>query len=131
MSTRNGILYREVTVGFDENDEPIKKRIGFSFSMNFWNELCRMENVSIAQVDEVFSPDNKRLFETYANVLYCAALAYAEVRDIPFNSNPKIAGEWITEMPQEEFNELIAEIRNTRLFGKNILGLRANKDKAA
>lgn len=130
MSVRNGILYREVTVGFDE-DEPIKKRIGFSFSMNFWNELCRLENISIGQVGEIINPNSKRLFETYQNILYCAALAYAEVRDIPFHHNPKIAGEWITDMPQEEFNQLIEEMLNTRIFGKNLLGLKANKDEAA
>jgi hypothetical protein len=132
MSSRNGVLHRTLTVGFKkETDEPIKQRIGFSFTMNFWNELCKLENISMSEIGSIFSDSNKRLFETYMNVLYCAALAYAEVRDIQFDFDRKMAGEWISEMEQDEFNELIEEMANTRIFGKNMKGLKVNKDQAA
>jgi hypothetical protein len=129
--SRTGIAYRVLTVGFDENDEPIKKRIGFSFSMNFWNELCKLEGISMSQVGDLFSSESKRMFETYGNVLYSAALAYAEVRDIEFNINKKLTGEWICEMPQEEFDDLINEMLNTRIFGKNLMGRKEERDQAA
>lgn len=129
--SRTGILYREVTVGFDENDEPIKKRIGFSFTMNFWNELCKREGISISGIGSILGTDNPRLWDVYMNILYCAALAYAEVRDIEFTYKRELAGEWISDMPQEEFNEMVTEMLNTRIFGKNLTGLRANKEDQA
>jgi hypothetical protein len=126
MSARNGILYREVTVGYDEEDNPIKERLGFSFTMNFWNAFCKMENIKMLDIGTVFNISNPRFFEVCQNVLYCSALAYAEVRDKPFNHSPKMAGEWITEMEQTEFNEVVQQMTESRFFGKNLSGLRAN-----
>ena len=88
----------------------------------------KLENIRMGEVGTVFTSDNPRIFEVYQNVLYCAAQAYAESRDIPFHYRPKIAGEWLTDMEQDEFNELIQLMTETRIFGKNLNGPRANKE---
>lgn len=130
MSERNGVIYKELPVGFDENDDPIIKKIGFSFTMNFWNDLCKAHNKKLNEVHEILEPSST-LLESYINILYFAAAAYCEVRDKDVEFTKKIAGEWVSYMEQGEFEEIIKFMLNTRLFGKNTNGLKANREKAA
>lgn len=103
------------------------KERGFSFGMNCWSEFCKLHNIGPDQLGS-FDSDSLGL-EMIRDILYCAALAWCESNDQPIDFNKFTVGDWIDEMEQKDFQEILSTMTSSRLLGKNLNGSIVKKAK--
>lgn len=117
--SRNGRIIKEIpTVDTDGNDANIT--VGFSFGMNCWAEFCKIHGIG---PDQLGNFDSGALqLEYIRDIIYCAAYAYCETEGKVINFTRFSVGDWIDAMEQQDLQDILGTMTNSRLLGKNLKG---------
>jgi len=78
---------------------------GMRFNLNCRYEFCKMHGLTEDQVQEYFM--NRLNVDAIRDMVYCALRAADLAFGNPIDYNQYVVGEWISEMPQEEFERIV------------------------
>jgi len=104
--------YYSITIGG-------KKRT-LHFSMNFWAAFTDELNISIGEIDKVFS-DTLNLNMIRA-LVYAGLLAYDQEEGNEIDYNLFKVGAWLDDVNTDQFNEMLNTLTESRLLGNDLNG---------
>tara|TARA_R100000231_G_scaffold38441_3_gene33680 strand:- start:1398 stop:1769 length:372 start_codon:yes stop_codon:yes gene_type:complete len=104
-----------------------KKRT-LHFSMNFWAALTEELGVSLQELDKVFN--NEMALSSVRAIVYCGLLAYDQEEGNEINYNKFKVGSWLEDMTQDQFNEMIQSLTESKILGNSMnAGMKRNTQK--
>ena len=104
-----------------------KKRT-LHFSMNFWAALTEGLGVSLQELDKVFN--NEMALSSVRAIVYCGLLAYDQEEGNEINYNKFKVGSWLEDMTQDQFNEMIQSLTESKILGNSMnAGMKRNTQK--
>jgi len=103
----------------------IEKKIGeniipFKFGMNAFAKFCELQNINLAQMGIVLQPNLPALLSAMRDLLYSAAYAAIKSEGKEVTFTPETVGDWIDEMPQSDFNEILETMQSAKLMGNSL-----------
>ena len=90
------------------------------FSMNFWAAFTDELNISIGEIDKVFS-DTLNLNMIRA-LVYAGLLAYDQEEGNEIDYNLFKVGAWLDDINTDQFNEIINTLMESKLLGNELNG---------
>ena len=90
------------------------------FSMNFWAAFTDELNISIGEIDKVFS-DTLNLNMIRA-LVYAGLLAFDQEEGNEIDYNIYKVGAWLDDINTEQFNEMINTLTESRILGNDLNG---------
>ena len=94
-----------------------KKRT-LHFSMNFWASLTEELGVGLQDLDKVFN--NEMAISSVRAIVYCAMMAYDQEEGNEIDYNVYKVGNWLSDMDQEQFQEVMAAMTETKILGNQL-----------
>lgn len=98
----------------------IKKNYGkgtleLNFGINAFNDLTDMHGTDLDGMDEILNkPGGMR------DLIYCAAKMANRKKD--FKLDKFDIGDWLDEMSQEDFDDIIKAFNKTKIYGRELEG---------
>lgn len=98
----------------------IKKKYGKStlelyFGINAFEELTEIHGTDLDGIDEILNkPGGMR------DLIYCAAKMANRKKD--FELDKFDIGDWLDEMDQEDFDDIIKAFNKTKIYGRELKG---------
>lgn len=90
------------------------------FSMNFWAAFTDELNISLDQIDKVFSSSLN--LNTIRALVYAGLLAYDQEEGNEIDYNLYKVGAWLDDVNTEQFNEMINTLTESRILGNDLNG---------
>jgi hypothetical protein len=90
------------------------------FSMNFWAAFTDELNISLDQIDKVFSSSLN--LNTIRALVYAGLLAYDQEEGNEIDYNIYKVGAWLDDINTEQFNEMINTLTESRILGNELNG---------
>jgi len=90
------------------------------FSMNFWAAFTDELNISISEIDKVFS-DTLNLNMIRA-LVYAGLLAFDQEEGNEIDYNLFKVGAWLDDVNTDQFNEMLNTLTESRLLGNDLNG---------
>lgn len=90
------------------------------FSMNFWAAFTDELNISLDQIDKVFSSSLN--LNTIRALVYAGLLAYDQEEGNEIDYNLYKVGAWLDDVNTEQFNEMINTLTESRILGNELNG---------
>jgi hypothetical protein len=90
------------------------------FSMNFWAAFTDELNISLDQIDKVFSSSLN--LNTIRALVYAGLLAYDQEEGNEIDYNIYKVGAWLDDVNTEQFNEMINTLTESRILGNDLNG---------
>lgn len=90
------------------------------FSMNFWAAFTDELNISIGEIDKVFS-DSLNLNMLRA-LVYAGLLAYDQEEGNEIDYNIFKVGAWLDDITTDDFNAMLNTLTESRLLGNDLNG---------
>lgn len=90
------------------------------FSMNFWAAFTDELNISLDQIDKVFSSSLN--LNTIRALVYAGLLAYDQEEGNEIDYNIYKVGAWLDDVNTEQFNEMINTLTESRILGNELNG---------
>ena len=113
------------------------KKVGFKFGTNAFYEFCDMKNCELEDIDKHLllpkkNPKNKkeapRINErAMVDLIYCAAKAHCLSSEKEITFNRYVVADWIDDMEQDDFNDIVEALNNSKVMGKKIIEADAEK----
>ena len=94
-----------------------KKRT-LHFSMNFWASLTEELKVGLQDLDKVFNNDMAQ--SSVRAIIYCGMMAYDQEEGNEITYNKFSVGNWLSEMNQDQFQEVMATMTETKILGNQL-----------
>ena len=88
------------------------------FSMNFWASLTETLDVAIEELDKVFT--GKLQLSSIRAIIYCGLLAYDQEEGNEIDYNIYKVGSWLDELPQDEFQNIMTAMTETKILGNEL-----------
>ena len=90
------------------------------FSMNFWAAFTDELNISLDQIDKVFS-DTLNLNMIRA-LVYAGLLAFDQEEGNEIDYNLFKVGAWLDDVNTDQFNDMLNTLTESRLLGNDLNG---------
>lgn len=104
--------------GFKELTIAGEKRY-FKFGMLAFAKFCEIYDVELTELGKMMASGGKQL-KSIIGIMYCAAQAGAETMGQEVNFTEADVYEWVDEMPQETFNEILETITTAKIMGQKV-----------
>tara|TARA_Y100001937_G_scaffold123735_1_gene187128 strand:+ start:633 stop:1007 length:375 start_codon:yes stop_codon:yes gene_type:complete len=88
------------------------------FSMNFWASLTEVLDVGLQDLEKVFS--DKSQLSSIRAIIYCGLLAYDQEEGNDIDYNIYKVGSWLDDLNQEEFQNVMQAMTETKILGNEI-----------
>lgn len=88
------------------------------FSMNFWASLTEVLDVGLQDLEKVFS--DKSQLSSIRAIIYCGLLAYDQEEGNNIDYNIYKVGSWLDDLNQEEFQNVMQAMTETKILGNEI-----------
>ena len=88
------------------------------FSMNFWASLTETLDVGLQDLEKVFS--DKSQLSSIRAIIYCGLLAYDQEEGKEIDYNIYKVGSWLDELNQDEFNNIMTAMTETKILGNKL-----------
>ena len=94
--------------------------ISFKFGMGAFAKFCEMQNITLDKMGEILQPSSPSQLMATINLFYSAAFIgmKSQGKDVTFT--PEAVSEWIDEMDQNDFNDIMETMTKARIMGKGI-----------
>jgi len=96
-----------------------KKRT-LHFSMNFWAAFTDELQISLTEIDQVFS--NALNLNSIRALVYAGLLAYDQEEGNEIDYNLFKVGAWLDDINTDQFNEIINTLMESKLLGNELNG---------
>ena len=90
------------------------KKVGFTFDMFAWFELCEMNDIEINQLGDL--PQDKM----FSDLIYCGYKSYCIRNRKRVMATPERLAEWVDKMTKGQAEELGKEIIKSKVLGKTV-----------
>lgn len=99
------------------------------FSMNFWAAFTEEMQITLNEIDQVFS--NALNLNTIRALVYSGLLAFDQEESNEIDYNIFKVGAWLDEVNPEQFNEIINTLMESKLLGNELNGGISRRGKVA
>ena len=99
------------------------------FSMNFWAAFTDEMQISLTEIDQVFS--NALNLNSIRALVYSGLLAYDQEEGNEIDYNIFKVGAWLDDINTDQFNEIINTLMESKLLGNELNGGISRTGKAA
>ena len=90
------------------------------FSMNFWAAFTDELQISLTEIDKVFS--NALNLNSIRALVYAGLLAYDQEEGNEIDYNIFKVGAWLDDINTDQFNEMINTLMESKLLGNELNG---------
>lgn len=90
------------------------------FSMNFWAAFTDELQISLTEIDKVFS--NALNLNSIRALVYSSLLAYDQEEGNEIDYNIFKVGAWLDDINTDQFNEIINTLMESKLLGNELNG---------
>jgi len=90
------------------------------FSMNFWAAFTDELQISLTEIDKVFS--NALNLNSIRALVYAGLLAYDQEEGNEIDYNLFKVGAWLDDINTDQFNEIINTLMESKLLGNELNG---------
>lgn len=90
------------------------------FSMNFWAAFTDELQISLTEIDQVFS--NALNLNSIRALVYAGLLAYDQEEGNEIDYNLFKVGAWLDDINTDQFNEIINTLMQSKLLGNELNG---------
>jgi hypothetical protein len=90
------------------------------FSMNFWAAFTDEMQISLTEIDQVFS--NALNLNSIRALVYSGLLAYDQEEGNEIDYNIFKVGAWLDDINTDQFNEIINTLMESKLLGNELNG---------
>ena len=90
------------------------------FSMNFWAVFTDELQISLTEIDKVFS--NALNLNSIRALVYSGLLAYDQEEGNEIDYNIFKVGAWLDDINTDQFNEIINTLMESKLLGNELNG---------
>jgi hypothetical protein len=90
------------------------------FSMNFWAAFTDELQISLTEIDKVFS--NALNLNSIRALVYAGLLAYDQEEGNEIDYNLFKVGAWLDDINTDQFNEIINTLMQSKLLGNELNG---------
>lgn len=90
------------------------------FSMNFWAAFTDELQISLTEIDQVFS--NALNLNSIRALVYAGLLAYDQEEGNEIDYNLFKVGAWLDDINTDQFNEIINTLMESKLLGNELNG---------
>ena len=90
------------------------------FSMNFWAAFTDELQISLTEIDQVFS--NALNLNSIRALVYSSLLAYDQEEGNEIDYNIFKVGAWLDDINTDQFNEIINTLMESKLLGNELNG---------
>lgn len=90
------------------------------FSMNFWAAFTDEMQISLTEIDQVFS--NALNLNSIRALVYSGLLAYDQEEGNEIDYNLFKVGAWLDDINTDQFNEIINTLMESKLLGNELNG---------
>lgn len=90
------------------------------FSMNFWAAFTDELQISLTEIDQVFS--NALNLNSIRALVYSGLLAYDQEEGNEIDYNLFKVGAWLDDINTDQFNEIINTLMESKLLGNELNG---------
>jgi hypothetical protein len=90
------------------------------FSMNFWAAFTDELQISLTEIDKVFS--NALNLNSIRALVYAGLLAYDQEEGNEIDYNIFKVGAWLDDINTDQFNEIINTLMESKLLGNELNG---------
>jgi len=90
------------------------------FSMNFWAAFTDELQISLTEIDQVFS--NALNLNSIRALVYAGLLAYDQEEGNEIDYNLFKVGAWLDDVNTDQFNEMLNTLTESRLLGNDLNG---------
>ena len=90
------------------------------FSMNFWAAFTDELQISLTEIDQVFS--NALNLNSIRALVYSSLLAYDQEEGNEIDYNLFKVGAWLDDINTDQFNEIINTLMESKLLGNELNG---------
>lgn len=90
------------------------------FSMNFWAAFTDELQISLTEIDQVFS--NALNLNSIRALVYSGLLAYDQEEGNEIDYNIFKVGAWLDDINTDQFNEIINTLMESKLLGNELNG---------
>lgn len=96
------------------------KNVTFRFGMNCWDLFCTLKQCKIGEIGNLLDEQNPGMIGHMRDLIYCAAASHCYIMMLPLDFNQWTVGEWLDEMPQQDYQDIITCMTNSKLLGKEL-----------
>ena len=90
------------------------------FSMNFWAAFTDELQISLTEIDKVFS--NALNLNSIRALVYAGLLAYDQEEGNEIDYNLFKVGAWLDDVTSDQFNEMVNTLTESRILGNDLNG---------
>jgi len=99
------------------------------FSMNFWAAFTDEMQISLTEIDQVFS--NALNLNSIRALVYSGLLAFDQEEGNEIDYNIFKVGAWLDDINTDQFNEIINTLMESKLLGNELNGGLSRSGKPA
>lgn len=112
MNKLSGFIEKEI------NGRP--DPVAFKFGMNTFARFCEIVFIPLSELETALSEDNPKFLSNIIILLFVAASEGETLKGRPVNFVRANVGEWLEEMSQPDFLEIIETVKTSKFLGKSL-----------
>ena len=92
----------------------------FKFGMNAFAKFFELRGIGFSDMESELSEKNPNMMAAMRDLIFAGAYAAAMSADKEIDFNQSMVGDWLDEMPQEDFQHIMDAITSSRVMAQGM-----------